>query len=50
MTGSDNQVLTKEKKRETRFKRWFDAPGVEFASPEAKQAYRERVKRIRMFS
>ncbi len=38
--------LTPEQKREQRFKRWLEAPGVKFASPEAKKAYKERVTRL----
>jgi uroporphyrinogen-III decarboxylase len=38
--------LTPEQKREVRFKRWLEAPGVEFASPEAEKAYKERVTRL----
>lgn len=38
--------LTWEQKREERFKKWLDAPGVEFVSPEARKAYRERVTRF----
>ena len=37
--------LSWEERREERFKKWLDAPGVEFASPEAKKSYQERVKR-----
>jgi uroporphyrinogen-III decarboxylase len=37
--------LSWEERREERFKKWLDAPGVEFISPEAKQKYRERVTR-----
>jgi uroporphyrinogen-III decarboxylase len=38
--------LTWEEKREERFNKWLDAPGVEFDSPEAKKKYRERVTRF----
>jgi hypothetical protein len=38
--------LTPAEKREERFKRWLSAPGVEFTSPEAKKAYKERVTRL----
>jgi uroporphyrinogen-III decarboxylase len=38
--------LTPEQKREVRFKRWLEAPGVEFASPEAEKAYKERATRL----
>jgi hypothetical protein len=40
------EELTPEEKREVRFKRWLEAPDVEFVSPEAKKAYRERVERL----
>ena len=38
--------LTPEQKREVRFKRWLEAPGVKFTSPEAEKAYKERVTRL----
>jgi len=38
--------LSWEEKREERFKKWLEAPGVEFISPEAKKAYQERVTRF----
>jgi len=38
--------LSWEERREERFKKWLEAPGVEFESPEAKQKYRERVTRF----
>ena len=38
--------MTWQEKREERFKKWLDAPGVEFDSPEAKKKYRERVTRF----
>ncbi len=42
--------LSWEEKREERFKKWLDAPGVDFISPEAEKKYRERVKRyIKVF-
>jgi hypothetical protein len=40
------EELTPAEKQEKRFKRWLEAPGVEFISPEAKKAYRERVTRF----
>lgn len=40
------EELTWEEKREVRFRKWLDAPGVEFVSEEARQAYRERVARF----
>jgi hypothetical protein len=38
--------LTKEEKREARFKRWIEAADVKFSSPAAKKAYKERAKRL----
>jgi hypothetical protein len=38
--------MTPEEKREVRFKKWLDAEGVEFISPEAKENYRARVTRL----
>ena len=38
--------LTPEQKRDERFKRWLEAPDVEFRSPEAKNLYRERTARF----
>jgi hypothetical protein len=38
--------LTWEEKREERFKKWLEAPGVKFNSPAAKKAYQERVTRF----
>jgi len=38
--------LTPDQKREERFKRWLEAPSVEFKNPEAKKAYQERVTRF----
>lgn len=46
MIDTESSELTPEAKREKRFKRWLDAPGVEFSSSAAKEAYRERVKRL----
>lgn len=47
MNGIDNwSKLTWQEKREERFKKWLEAPGVAFNSPEAKKAYRERVTRF----
>jgi broad specificity phosphatase PhoE len=37
--------LTPDERREERFKKWL-APEGEFGSPEAGQAYRERVTRL----
>jgi hypothetical protein len=38
--------LNWQEKREIRFKKWLDAPGVEFNNAEARAAYRERVTRF----
>ena len=38
--------LTPDEKREERFKRWLSPPDVEFSSPEAEKAYKERVTRF----
>jgi uroporphyrinogen-III decarboxylase len=38
--------LTPEQKRDERFKRWLEAPHVEFRSPEARELYRERTTRF----
>jgi uroporphyrinogen-III decarboxylase len=38
--------LTWQEKREARFKKWLDAPGVTFNNPAARQAYRARVTRF----
>jgi hypothetical protein len=38
--------LTSEQKREIRFKRWLEAPGVNFVNTEAEKLYRARVKRL----
>ncbi len=47
MEGVQNwSDLTWEQKREERFKKWLEAPGVKFVSPAARQAYRERVTRF----
>ncbi|MFA5308211.1 MAG: uroporphyrinogen decarboxylase family protein [Dehalococcoidales bacterium] len=47
MEGIANwENLTWQEKREARFKKWLDAPGVSFKSPAAKQAYRQRVTRF----
>jgi hypothetical protein len=40
------EKLTWEQKREERFKKWLEAPGVKFNSPAAQKAYRERVTRF----
>jgi uroporphyrinogen-III decarboxylase len=40
------EKLSWEEKREARFKKWLDAPGVKFNSPAAKKAYQERVTRF----
>jgi hypothetical protein len=47
MDGIPNwKGLTWQEKREERFKKWLDAPGVKFNSPAARKAYRERVTRF----
>ncbi len=38
--------MAPEEKREVRFKRWLDAENVQFISPQAKEAYQARVKRL----
>ncbi len=38
--------MTWQEKREERFKKWLEAPGVTFNSPEAKRKYQERVTRF----
>jgi len=40
------EELTPDEKREERFKKWLDADGVKFASPEAEKAYKERATRL----
>ena len=40
------QALTPDEKMERRFAAWLAASGIKFASPEAEQAYKARVKRI----
>jgi len=45
--GVENwEKLTWEEKREERFKKWLDAPGVTFNNAEAKKKYCERVTRF----
>jgi hypothetical protein len=44
--GKEWSDLTPEEKREERFKQWLETPGVKFSSPEARRAYRERIKRL----
>jgi uroporphyrinogen-III decarboxylase len=47
MEGIANwSTLTWQQKREERFKKWLDAPGVKFDSPAAQKAYKERVTRF----
>ncbi len=47
MDGIANwEKLTWQEKREERFKKWLEAPGVKFNSLEAKKIYRERVARF----
>jgi uroporphyrinogen-III decarboxylase len=38
--------LNWQEKREVRFKKWLDAPGVKFNSPAAQKAYQQRVTRF----
>ena len=38
--------LSREEKREARFKRWLSVPGGEFSSPAAAEGYRARVTRL----
>jgi uroporphyrinogen-III decarboxylase len=45
-TGIKWEELTPGEKREKRFANWLEAPGVKFNSPEARQAYRDRVTRL----
>ncbi len=40
------QELTREEKRESRLKQWFEAADVEFDSPAARQAYKARATRL----
>jgi len=40
------EELTPEEKRERRFSAWLNAPGTEFASPEAGAGYHGRVRRL----
>jgi uroporphyrinogen-III decarboxylase len=42
----DWDKLTWEERREERFKKWLEAPGVNFKNPAAKKAYQERVTRF----
>ena len=45
-TEKDWSELSPDEKREQRFKAWCSASDIEFASPEAEKAYRERVTRL----
>ena len=38
--------MTWQEKREERFKRWLDAPGVTFVNDDAKKLYKQRVTRF----
>jgi hypothetical protein len=38
--------MTWQEKREERFKRWLEAPGVKFVTPEAAELHRQRVTRF----
>jgi uroporphyrinogen-III decarboxylase len=47
MEGIANwKELTPDQKRQARFKRWLEAPGVKFRDKEAEQLYRARVTRF----
>ena len=47
MEGIANwKEMTPDQKRQSRFKRWLDAPGVKFNSKEAEKLYKTRVKRF----
>jgi hypothetical protein len=47
MEGIANwKELTPDQKRQARFKRWLDAPGVKFRNKEAEQLYKTRVTRL----
>ena len=47
MEGTANwKELTPTQKREARFKRWLDAPGVKFKNKEAEQLYKTRLTRF----
>ena len=45
-TTKNWEEMTWKEKREERFKKWLDAPGVEFINDEARNNYRERVSRF----
>lgn len=45
-TVSNWSELTPEQKREERFKKWLEAPGVKFKSTEAENLYKQRVTRF----
>jgi len=44
--AADWADLKPEEKRAERFKKWLEAPGVQFESPDAKTKYRARVQRF----
>jgi uroporphyrinogen-III decarboxylase len=47
LEGVENwSALSWQEKREARFKKWLEAPGVTFNTPEAKEKYQERVTRF----
>jgi hypothetical protein len=47
MEGITNwKELTPDQKRQARFKRWLDAPGVKFKNKQAEQLYKTRVTRF----
>ena len=39
-------TMTREEKREERFKRWLSPEGVTYAGPDAEKGYKERVTRF----
>jgi len=45
--GKEWEELTPEKKQEGLFRKWLSPEDVEFASPQAEKAYKERVTRIK---
>jgi hypothetical protein len=47
MEGVTNwKELTPDQKRQARFQRWLDAPGVKFKNPEAQKLYQARITRF----
>jgi hypothetical protein len=47
MTAENWQKMNADEKMESRFNAWYAAEAVEFANPEAKQAYQERVQMVK---